>query len=262
MSFQLEIIPRRKYITRGPIGNINHYGHFILDLALPLFKHSKKIKTLYITKPLFNAMMGHFKKIYPNIKIIIGTSVSASKLKIQGYCWVNYHKSHLLEEKQLFSQHIVNLAKKTLIQKSWPKIILIQRSVSKNYKENNGAKRRALSNHNQLVNQLANRYKESFQNIILENMDFLTQVLYFHNAEIIIGQYGSGLINVFWCRPNKTCICLTKIKFDGDKTYQKCCQSSKLKYIPIYCNDDSRGAATGWNAPINKILYIIRGEMI
>lgn len=258
MSFQLKIIPRRKYITRGPVGDINHYGHFILDLAFPLFKHSKKIKTLYITKPLFDAMMDHFKKIYPNIKIIIGTSTRATPVKIQGYCWLDYNTSKLLKEKQLFSRHIVNMAKKSLTRKSWPKIILIQRSISKSHKENNGAKRRTISNHNQLVYQLASKYKESFKNIILENMDFFTQVLYFHNAEIIIGQYGSGLINVFWCRPNKTCICLTKIDLDvRDKTYQKCCQSSRLVYIPIYCSGGK--SRVGWNVPINKILNIIGG---
>jgi len=43
--------------------------------------------------------------------------------------------------------------------------------------------------------------KEGFEILLLEELDFRTQVSYFHNAKVIVGAHGAGLANLAWANP-------------------------------------------------------------
>ena len=81
-------------------------------------------------------------------------------------------------------------------------------------------------------------------------MDFLTQVCYFWHATLVIGQYGSGLVNVLWMRLGTSCIELTAHKFyNKDKVFEKCCKSRGVLHYPIFCN----AVKKEWTVPINTL---------
>jgi hypothetical protein len=87
---------------------------------------------------------------------------------------------------------------------SSPQIILIDRpfvnKFNKNIFLNKSGQRRIIYNHDELKNKLSKLYKSNFLNISLDNLDIYNQYNIFKNAKIIIGQYGSGLCNLFFVK--------------------------------------------------------------
>jgi len=175
------------------------------------------------------------------------------RLTLKGYCRANFH-TDLVAETRLFHRYVIDRALTAISaaapsERRWPKVILIQRGRARLHRSHpNGTTRRSISNHNALKQFLSEKYGAEFANLSLENLDFFTQVLYFYNTRIVIGQYGSGLVNVLWMKPKTVCIGLTARGIDaGDPVFIKCCRAREVSYIPITC---STSKGTAWTVPL------------
>jgi len=257
----------------GTAGHLYHYGHFIMDFALPFLKYylelmaekdSNEPITFYLPpNSHFGTMKKIFFAIYPGIKIHeIKTDInphSDNRLVVQGYCRSQFH-TELKSETDAFHQFIVEKALQTLNgeTRKWPKVLLIQRGQEQIYKNHaNGASRRSIYNHKVLVDELKTVFQDDFQNIVLEGMDFWTQVLYFYHARLVVGQYGSGLVNILWMQPGGTCIGLSNGNLDKkDPVFIKCCKARGVDYKGIHCKS-LRQNSTQWVVPINEFKTII-----
>jgi hypothetical protein len=98
---------------------------------------------------------------------------------------------------------------------SYPKILLIQRGVTKSLINNinvpsnllkNGNQRREIDKINKLKEYLSTKYPTNFKCIKLEELPLQKQVSYFFNADVIIAAHGAGLSNMFFCRPQTTIV--------------------------------------------------------
>lgn len=247
-------------------GNLFHYGHFILDFALPFLKFFKDLDITTLTLPPhahFGTMKAIFSQIYPGVKVVetpANGDGSTTPLTVKGYCRSNFH-TDLCAETDAFHHYVVDCALTGVLESEpvYPEIILIQRGKARLYKgHSNGTSRRSIENHNQLVETLTREYGDKFKNLVLENIPFYQQVLYFYHARVVIGQYGSGLVNVLWMRPETTCIGLTTGNLDTrDPVFIKCCQARDVEYIPIHCGSKT---GTSWRVPINKLLDALQTQ--
>lgn len=239
-------------------GSLFHYGHFMLDFALPFLKlyRSKDIKVLYLPPySCMGTMEPIFRALFPGIKLINGAAPKQTpKLVLQGYCRLNFH-TDFIDETNLFNKYVVNLAEThaALKNKKWPEAILIQRSQTNIHKKRvNGSGRRRIENHARVRQLLSLKYGSKFENIVLENMDFFTQVCYFTRARLVIGQYGSGLVNVLWMNPGTACIELTtRGLYTRDPVFVKCCQARQVSHYPVFCVGSAKMQA--WKVPINAL---------
>jgi len=89
------------------------------------------------------------------------------------------------------------------IQKKTPEIVLIQRKIpnikiSNNISSTCSGERRFILNHDELKDKLQDKYNKNFINVTLEDCNIYEQFSIFRNAKVIIGQHGSGLINIFF----------------------------------------------------------------
>lgn len=235
-------------------GSLFHYGHFILDFALPFLKlyKSKNIKILYL--PPFSCMgtmAPIFHTLFPGIKLIQGSPNNIPKLVLAGYCRLNFH-TDFIDETNLFHKYVMGLTKsRATLKNKWPEVILIQRSQTNIHKQRlNGSGRRRIANHSHLRQLLSLKYGSDFENVVLENMDFFTQVAYFSRARLVIGQYGSGLVNILWMNPGTACIELTtRGLYERDPVFVKCCQARDVSHYPVFCVGSAKTQA--WKLPIN-----------
>lgn len=240
-------------------GFLFHYGHFILDFALPFYKHytAQSISKLYTTSQCALGTMNVVcQQIYPDVQVINTPSPpTVPTLTVNGYCRLNFHEGDLKKEVLLFHEYVISRANELCVDTkgNWPSIILIERGVvTLHQRHANGATRRSIKNHQALKSTIKARYGADFDNVILEKMDFFKQVLYFYNAQVIIGQYGSGLINVLWSRSQSYCIEITTPFLARiDPVFKKCCLARDVNYISVY----SKGAdGNAWTVDVPTIM--------
>jgi len=125
------------------------------------------------------------------------------------------------------------------IQKKTPEIVLIQRKIPNtkilsNISSTCGGERRFILNHNELKEKLEKIYNENFINVILEDCNIYEQFSIFRNAKVIIGQHGSGLINIFFSDSIKLIELAPKnpsiLIYNGFENLSKFC---KFNYVRI-----------------------------
>jgi len=242
--------------ARDSSGFLFHYGHFILDFALPFLKEyqTRQITVLYLPpNSCIGTMEPIFHALFPGIKIVNVKSPGAvpgkPRLTVRGYCRANFH-TDLVAGTRLFNEYVVGRAlAATSSDRVWPQVILIQRGRAGLHRGHaNGTGRRSIANHAAVKQFLAGKYGADFENLMLENMNFFTQVLYFYHARVVIAQYGSGLVNVLWMKPGTACIELTARGLDArDSVFVKCCQARKVKHFPVEC---STAKGTAWTVPL------------
>lgn len=97
-----------------------------------------------------------------------------------------------------------------------PKVLLLDRGhqelgFSGHPASSTGAGRRRIGNHQEIVDALAARHGHTFRSVVLEDMTPLQQARLFYNAELIIGEHGAGLANLFFTRPGTRVIELNPI---------------------------------------------------
>ena len=89
-----------------------------------------------------------------------------------------------------------------------PSIVLIERKIPNtiipaNICDARGGERRFLLNHKEIKKKLYEIYKKKFINVVLEECNIYEQYSIFRNAKFIIGQHGSGLVNIFFSKNTK-----------------------------------------------------------
>ena len=87
-------------------------------------------------------------------------------------------------------------------------IILIERSIEPYYHHVNnnlshiystsGSERRAITNHQELLQELTNRYGNDVVNLCLERCSIYYQMHMFSSAKLVIAQHGAALSNIFF----------------------------------------------------------------
>jgi len=89
----------------------------------------------------------------------------------------------------------------------YPRIVLIQRDhdaffqTDKAEVKSSGAERRSIANQRQVQLSLEKEFGDRFQNIILENREIFSQYQLFRRADLVIGQHGAALANIFFMSP-------------------------------------------------------------
>jgi hypothetical protein len=130
------------------------------------------------------------------------------------------------------------------------KIILIERKFSKidkNNFNNYSGQRRIIYNHLELKNKLSAKYGDSFINICLDEMNIFEQYNLFKNAQIIIGQHGAGLSNIFFS--NKATLIEICPDWNIDNYwFQNLANFCNMNYIPI---EQNRMTKKEWDTTSN-----------
>jgi hypothetical protein len=194
-----------------------------LDKLYIKFNYEKNIKTNFIDKDkLFKT--DKFKKLHYLVK----------KNKL-------IYKKLFFTDKfiklKIIQPHIIKFFQSNITSKSHKKIILIERILSSNIDKNNfnnfSGERRIIFNHYELQQKLAKKYGERFLNVSLDNINIFQSFNIFNNADIIIGQHGAGLSNIFFMHKHKTLIeiCPDWNKFNN--WFKNLADFCQLKYIPI-----------------------------
>lgn len=100
--------------------------------------------------------------------------------------------------------------------------------------------------------------EEGFERYELSTLSFLDQVALFHNAEIVIGEHGTGLVNILFCKPNTKVIELFQARSDTSFTYLA--ETLKLDYTAIKTMEllDNRMGGTNTAISLDIIKNVIK----
>lgn len=190
-----------------------HYHHFVTDALLPFFRkwvkpHNHEIKEVFfkdVEEQSIGTFTSHFEK-FLGVKAHLIPPQKFRKLKVRRMLV----KSMTVRpfKKESYAQLFEHIRKLDLVDPTYPKVLLIERSVQKLHfsglerdrRNKTGAERRTIGNHDELREALA---VHGAVNLVLENVPFLEQIKYFHNAHTIIGQHGAGLSNMVWMPKGK-----------------------------------------------------------
>ena len=216
-----------KVINKRPGGFIYHYGHFIMDCLFPEIiakvfanKNVVRVKSLQQT-------IGNLDKIYERIMGVKNIEVPQAEFdKIKGtpihIYRINYPTIIQLNAYRTYIFNRFNIdPQKSLV--AYPEIILIKRGwkpllEGKGFDRkgaNTGAKRREIFDIEKLELFLKRRYGKRFQAVVLEELSYKKQILYFNNAKYIIGIHGAALANMLYCkRGTKLIEVLDKVLWD------------------------------------------------
>jgi hypothetical protein len=132
---------------------------------------------------------------------------------------------------------------------SYPKVLLIDRRTADlgfptHPAAHNGAARRNIDKHRELSDALYGLFGTRFCNVVLEGMPPLEQARMFYNADLIIGEHGAGLCNLFFSRPGTDLIEIGPV---FRPTFQRLAQRKPLGYhvlgqtdVPMQVFDPTR----------------------
>jgi len=190
-----------------------HYAHFICDCVFPEFfmKLFNKHKIVYRLKGL-RQCLGNFSRFYKKIFKINTIEVPMHKFNqlriVKKMC---VKKETIPKRAFIAFRNFIWRRFNIKPNSDFPKILLIQRGVTKTLINNinvpsnllkNGHQRREIEQIDKLKEYLSTKFPTTFKCIKLEGLTFRQQVCYFFNADVIIAAHGAGLSNMFFCRPN------------------------------------------------------------
>ena len=195
---------RHGRILLEPVSSVEHYFHFIFDLALPLWGIADAAPDLPgVVVRDFGIFSSHARRLFPERLEVIGAGesvdlVSAPLLGMNPR-WVHVTR----DDVRSFKSHVgssmgINLEEPNNL------VLLIERLPPKpSFADDSGAARRSMPNHEELAAAIASSVREpyEFRNVQLEKLPFEEQIRLFDRAALAIGQHGGGLTNCIWMRP-------------------------------------------------------------
>lgn len=125
-------------------------------------------------------------------------------------------------------------------------IVIIERKIDKKFHtivyndskydnmfKKSGAERRTISNHNDIVNLIKQKYRVKTLSISLEHLPFFNQYKLFRNAKIVVAQHGASLANICFMHKNTLVIELISdlILKKRENWFMKISKKSKVKHI-------------------------------
>jgi hypothetical protein len=181
------------------------------DCVFDLEKY-KLLKKQYIMDKLDKTKKNEFK--------ILKYKRYSDKLKINKKKIINFFLNHP-KYKNKYNKRIV------LIERLRPIF------VGNNIMDCFGGQRRIIHNHNELKRVLEKKYGNDFLNIALDNLSIFEQFDLFYNAEIIIGQHGAGLTNIYFCKNNIKIIEITPKYNDNNNWFKNLSHFLEYNYVNI-----------------------------
>ena len=257
-----------------PIGNLFHYGHFIVDAILPFslfYKHhltSIPSPTELILPQNLSQQLGEFKEMFHKMfGLVVGVTyypmerleAEARALKqpvhdIDGYCFGPFPEDvfveidRLVKERMIVSTLLPNLEQNVVlcIDRGFKPIQLPKEYERKHNIHNTGSKRRRLLNHGELreiLRQFAEQQNLEFQNVQLEFLPWEEQIRLFQRARVIFGQHGAGMCNIAFCVSNSKTVVIECSNW-GPNTIQHLAMARNLSYFRAestisHCNPQS-----------------------
>jgi hypothetical protein len=204
-----------KVINNRKFGSLYHYAHFICDcLFVEIIEEIYKHEFVYRQKTLHQTI-GNFNKIYQHVMKTINIELNEDDFNKNDCLCVS-----LKNKEDYMNLHYFNIFRNYIFNrynvkkdKNYPKVLLIKRGLRINLISDlhlskinknitTGSERREIKDIHTIENYMKNKYKNDFELLILENIDFEQQVKYFYNADIIVCAHGAGMSNMFFCNKN------------------------------------------------------------
>jgi hypothetical protein len=191
-------------------GNVEHYYHFILDLALPLNNLINKTspKNVFLVENNLGPFTERLLQLYPDRVEILDRG--ARHREICSAHLIGMNPRHVLLTKNTLEKFRKDTCHRLQIGQSIKpsKILLIERLPPEEYFltkakiKGGGALRRSILNHEALVSKLQTivKYPSNFYNLRLEKLPFQEQIELFDKAAVVVAQHGAGLTNCIWVR--------------------------------------------------------------
>lgn len=198
-------------LTVFPDNSAEHYYHFLFDLALPLFLLLRDLDddvsvTIDATGPFIPRLL----QLFPRRVRLGSREDGGPKHKLLGMnpIFVTVRPAEF-DEFSMF----VRCAAGAFNDKQH-KVILIERLPPQEFfrtqarHTGGGSSRRSIPNHTEVQAALEGWVGAplAFQNVRLEELDFLAQVRLFASAKMVVGQHGAGLANAVWMAPGGTVV--------------------------------------------------------
>ena len=113
---------------------------------------------------------------------------------------------------------------------------------------------RVLSNSGELIDNL----KKAFPNTVvkpvhMEDLSACEQVSYTHNADVLVGVHGAGLVHLWWLRENALMIELEPYFEQGNPTFKTLAKVTGRRYLSISISGHSGGVSVNVNDVIKQI---------
>ena len=198
-----------------PENRVEHYFHFLFDLALPL---SRLIQTtppnvVFVIKD-FGIFTDRIVELFPDRVEISKDDQGGQGLKTLPLTGMNPQFVHLnFLHIRNFKNHVRDVFKLD-VASDRNQVLLIERMPPNSYfvndavKKGAGASRRSIPNHRELADAISAIVQTplEFFNLQLEELSFEEQIRHFDRAAVVIGQHGAGLANCIWMRPESNVV--------------------------------------------------------
>lgn len=232
------------------MGHLWHFGHFMHDFLLPMndwrLAHQPDLSTttLYMcnTKDQsvgsFHGIVEEF--LQTELKLVPPDAfreVPGQDLKLRAYLFGPYSRQTCANMLST-ARHLYGLDH--LGEQEFD-VVLIERGTSNLGFENdaslkdkaraNGAQRRFILNHADLVDFLSSRYGDRFCNVVLEEMPFRDQVRLFFGARLALGQHGAGLNHLLWM--NRPGAALVELGRPLTPPFYNMCKEKPMRYVNL-----------------------------
>ena len=224
-------------IYKGWEGSVTDYFHFFFVALIPTIEYHilnprKSLRILTDVGPfkrmLCEMPIAILEILAPNLAVkenhhdnkFLFRDAKAGEICLQSYDRFNsqLYESHMVTQmSKKTMRKVLNFFRETIPPciKLIPtfEIVLIQSDEENYFKEGclnrkpsyctQESQRRSIRNHKTLSNTLLAKYGPSiFSNIVLERSSIYYQYRVFHDAKIVIAQYGAALSNIFFMKPS------------------------------------------------------------
>jgi hypothetical protein len=233
-------------------GSTIHYYHFFYACLIPIIEYQINNKFTQIN---LIADCGPFHKILDDLPLNIKSIYSPIQYETQSnkqpyitlpsydtFENLYFTNTSIKQFHPLLKTQIIQFFDKTLTKHSnlyktpTAKIILIERATDKYHQINgitSGSTRRSIKNHNELYNTLLTRYGNNIMNIKLEKQNIYYQYRIFKYVDIVIGQHGAALSNIFFMRSNTSVIEISPPYNRNAKYFSNLIQYMNITYYNI-----------------------------
>ena len=198
-----------------PENRVEHYFHFLFDMALPF---SRLIQTappnvIFVIKD-FGIFTDRIVELFSNRVEIAKDDQGVQGLEALPLTGMNPQFVHLdFLHIRKFKNHVRDVFKLDA-NSDRNQVLLIERMPPNSYfvndavKKGAGASRRSIPNHRELADAISSIVQppHEFLNLRLEEISFEEQIRHFDRAAVVIGQHGAGLANCIWMRPESNVV--------------------------------------------------------
>lgn len=198
---------------RGAGGDVEHYHHFLFDLALPLQgllqrlprSTAVEVREIGVLTPLLS-------RLFPDVRILARSEATPARpLPLVGMnpVAVAVPRRRLEAFRGAVFERLGIGAPD-----GQHEVLLIERGPPHRYyrtearQRGAGTDRRSILNHDELAVWLRARVAEPlrFHDVRLEELPLERQVSLFRSARLVVGQHGAGLSNAVWMEPGATLV--------------------------------------------------------